>query len=143
MGEARTVMDRVTEAVLTGNSEALKALYDPLAVLESPTRGAIRGPDEIAAYLEEVRTAFPDLSWESLYKYEIGDAAIDEGYFVGTHTGPITSPNGEAIPATGKRVRFRECDVATIANGVITSHRTYFDMLDVLTQLGLVPAAEA
>ena len=114
-----------------------RARRPPDAVAETPDQGTITGRDEIAAYLAEFATAFPDASWEALHKHEIGDTAIDEGYFVGTNTGPMTGPNGEAIPATGRRVRARECDVATVENGLVTSHRFYFDMLDWLTQLGL------
>ncbi len=62
---------------------------------------------------------------------------------VGTNTGPMTGPNGETIPPTGRRVRARECNVATVENGVVTSHRYYFDMLDWLTQLGLAPESSA
>jgi ketosteroid isomerase-like protein len=137
MGEAREVMDRVTAAVMSGDSDALKALYAPDAVAETPDQGTIRGRDQIAAYMGEFATAFPDASWEELYKHETSDTAIDEGYFVGTNTGPMTGPNGETIAATGKRVRARECDVATVDNGVVTSHRFYFDMQDWLRQLGL------
>ena len=137
MGEAREVMDRVTAAVMSGDLDGLKALYAPDAVAETPDQGTIRGRDQIAAYMGEFATAFPDASWEELHKHETSDAAIDEGYFVGTNTGPMTGPNGETIPATGRRVRARECDVATVENGVVTSHRFYFDMQDWLTQLGL------
>jgi ketosteroid isomerase-like protein len=137
MSEAREVMDRVTAAVMSGDSDALKALYAPDAVAETPDQGTIRGRDHIAAYMGEFATAFPDASWEELHKHETSDTAIDEGYFVGTNTGAMTGPNGETIPATGRRVRARECDVATVENGVVTSHRFYFDMQDWLTQLGL------
>ena len=137
MGEAREVMDRVTAAVMSGDPDALKALYAPNAVAETPDQGTIRGRDQIAAYMGEFAVAFPDASWEELHKHETGDTAIDEGYFVGTNTGPMTGPNDETIPATGRRVRARECDVATVENGVVTSHRFYFDMQDWLTQLGL------
>jgi hypothetical protein len=34
-------------------------------------------------------------------------------------------------------VRAREWDVATVENGMVTSHRFYFDMLGWLEQLGL------
>jgi ketosteroid isomerase-like protein len=34
-------------------------------------------------------------------------------------------------------VRQRECDVATVRDGLVTSHRFYFDQLDFLGQLGL------
>jgi ketosteroid isomerase-like protein len=143
VGEAREVMDRVTDAVFKGDSEALKALYAQDAVAETPDQGTITGGDQVAAYMAEFATAFPDASWEALHKHEIGDTAIDEGYFVGTNTGPMTGPNGQTIPPTGKRVRARECDIATVQNGVVTSHRFYFDMLDWLSQLGLAPESAA
>jgi ketosteroid isomerase-like protein len=142
VGEAREVMDRVAEAMVGGDLEALRALYAEEAVYESPGR-VLRGPDEIVAYVDEVRAAFPDISWEGLHKHEAGNVAIDEGYFTGTNTGTMTRGDGGAIPATGKSVRCRDCDIATVENGVITSHRVYFDMLDLLTQLGLVPAPDA
>ena len=137
MGEAREVMDRVTAAVMSGDLDGLKALYAADAVAETPDQGTIRGRDQIAAYMGELATAFPDASWEELHKHETSDTAIDEGYFVGTNTGPLTGPNGETISATGRRVRVRECDVATVQDGVVTSHRFYFDMQDWLTQVGL------
>jgi steroid delta-isomerase-like uncharacterized protein len=143
MGEAREVMDRVTDAVMRGDREALTALYAPDAVAETPDRGTISGRDAIAAYLAEFGAAFPDATWEPLHTHEAGGTAIDEGYFIGTNTGPMTGPNGETIPATGKRVRARECDVATVENGVVTSHRFYFDMLDWVEQLGLEGRSQA
>ena len=137
MGEAREVEDRITDAILKGDSEALKALYAQDAVAETPDQGTITGRDQIAAYLAEIGTAFPDAAWEVQYKHEVGNTAIDEGYFVGTNTGSMTGANGETIPATGRRVRSHQCDVATVENGVVTSHRFYFDMQDFFTQLGL------
>jgi predicted ester cyclase len=43
------------------------------------------------------------------------------------------------VPATGKAVRVRICDIATVQNRVITNHRFYFDQMDFLGQLGLLP----
>ena len=143
MGEARKVMDRITDAILKGDSEALKALYAQDAVAETPDQGTITGRDQIAAYLGEFGAAFPDASWEELYKHETGDTAIDEGYFVGTNSGAMRGQNGETIHARGRRVRARECDLATGENGVVTSHRFYFDVQDWLTQLGLAPESPA
>ena len=138
----RSWIDSLTRAV-KGDSEALKALYAKDAVAETPDQGTITGRDQIAAYLGEFSAAFPDAAWEDRYKHEAGDTAIDEGHFVGTYTGSMTGPNGETIPATGRRVRARECDVVTVENGVVTSHRFYFDVQDWLTQLGLAPESPA
>jgi steroid delta-isomerase-like uncharacterized protein len=143
MGEAREVMDRVTDAILKGDLEAPKALYAQDAVAETPDQGTITGRGQIAAYLAEFGAAFPDSSWVERYKHEGGDTAIDEGVFVGTNTGSMTGANGETIPATGRSVRIRECDVATVENGVVTSHRFYFDVQDWVTQLGLAPESSA
>jgi ketosteroid isomerase-like protein len=79
VGEAREIMDRATEAVVNRDSEALKALYAPDAVAETPDQGTITGHDEIVAYL----------------------------------------------------LGFLE--------GVVTSHRFYFDSREFLGQLGLAP----
>jgi len=55
-----------------------------------------------------------------------GDGTANhEGYFIGTNADSMTGPNGETILATGKRVRARECDAATVKNGVVTSHGFY------------------
>lgn len=118
MGEAREVMDRVTEAVLNGDSEALKALYAPDAVAETPDQGTITGRDQIAAYLGEFSAAFPDASWEDLYKHETGETAIDEGYFVGTNTGRMTGPNGDTIR--------RPANVCALASATSRRSRTGF-----------------
>ena len=127
-----------------GSSDVRVQSYGPGAQNFLHTeQGTITGRDQIAAYLAELGTAFPDAAWEVQYKHETGDTAIDEGYFVGTNTGSMTGPNGETIPATGRRVRSHQCDVATVENGVVTSHRFYFDVRDWLTQLGLAPESRA
>ena len=42
MGQAREVMDRVTEAAMSNDAETLKQLYAPEAVAETPDEGTIR-----------------------------------------------------------------------------------------------------
>jgi len=137
MGEARDVMDRVTAAMERNDVEAARALYASDAVAETPDEGTLRGADAIAAWLVKFAEAFPDAKFEQTGGLEIDGTAIDEGYFTGTNTGPLPMPGGETMPATGKTVRVRACDLATVKGGVITSHRFYFDQMDFLAQLGL------
>ncbi|HEX2111508.1 MAG TPA: ester cyclase [Gaiellaceae bacterium] len=141
MGEARDVMDRLTDAVMGGRADEVSNLYADNATVMTPDAGEVRGRDAISAYFNQFSQGFPDASWEPLSKVESGNTAIDEGYFLGTHTGPLATPTGETIPPTGKRVRLRECDVATVENGRIMSHRFYFDQMEFLQQLGLAPEA--
>jgi ketosteroid isomerase-like protein len=139
MSEAREVIDRVTEAAMRGDADTLRSLYADDAVIETPDQGTIEGSEAIVEWNDAFRTAFPDLSWEPLHEHDAGDMAIDEGFVLGTHTGPLASPDGRSIPATGRRVRLRMADAVTVEGGRITSHRFYFDQLELLGQLGLAP----
>jgi steroid delta-isomerase-like uncharacterized protein len=139
MGEARDVMDRMTEAVFSRDVERLKELYAEDAVAETPDQGTVTGREAAVAWSMEFLEAFPDAKYESGQEHEAGDTAIDEGFMVATNTGPLKMPDGSEIPPTGKSVRLRACDFATVQNGQIISHRFYFDQMDFLTQLGLAP----
>jgi ketosteroid isomerase-like protein len=140
MGEAREVLDRMSEALLGRERDAIAACYAEDAVVVSPDSGEIRGRDAIARYHMQFVDAFSNLSYEYVQKHESGNAAIDEGHFIGTNDGPITTPSGETIPATGGQVRVRTCDIATVQNGQILVHQLYFDQLEFLSQLGLMPS---
>jgi hypothetical protein len=78
------------------------------------------------------------MGFDFLYTHDAGNCAVDEGWLTGRHTGPLPGPNGETIPPTEKTIRIRECDAITVENGLITSHRFYFDQTEFLGQLGLM-----
>ncbi|TQE33773.1 DUF4440 domain-containing protein [Streptomyces ipomoeae] len=140
MGEARELMDRLTDAVTTHpDLKALAALYAEDAVAVTPDGGEIHGRDDIVEYWRQLTQAIPQATFESLHAYEVGDTAIDEGFFSGKNTGPIQLPSGEALPATGKDVRIRGVDFATVKDGRIVEYRLYFDEMEFLDQLGLLP----
>ena len=139
MGEARQAIDRMTEAVTNRDLTALAGLYAEDAVADTPDEGEIKGREAIVDYLRRFLDALPDLRWEESVKHDSGDTAVDEGWVVGTNTGPIVLADGTTVPATGRSLRLRECDIATVSGGLITSHRFYFDQMDLLGQLGLMP----
>lgn len=140
MGQAREVMDRLTEALTsTPDLKAVAELYAVDAVAFTPDAGEIHGRDNIVDYWRQMTDSVTGASYESVYAVEVGDTAIDEGYYHGTNTGPLPLPSGESLPATGKSVRIRGCDIATVEDGRIVSYRLYFDQMDFLGQLGLLP----
>ena len=140
MGEAREVMDRMTNAVQANDRDALAACYADDAVVVTPDAGEITGRDAIVRYFLQYSDSFSNFSYEYVQKHESLHAAIDEGHFIGTNDGPLPLPSGETIPATGRQIRVRECDVATVQNGQIIVHHVYFDQLEFMSQLGLTPS---
>ncbi len=143
MGEAREVFDRLNEALLGQDLQAVAECYAEDAVATTPDQGEIKGREEIVAYLSPFVESFSDIRFEFLHTHESGSCAIDEGFFEGTHSAPLVTPDGESVPPTGQRVRIRECDAVTVEKGLITSHRFYFDQMDFLSQLGLLPDASS
>lgn len=140
MGEAREVMDRLTEALTEHpDLKVIAELYAEDAVAYTPDEGEIRGRDNIVEYWRQMTEAVPEARFDSLHSYEVGDTAIDEGTFSGRNTGPLALPTGDSLPATGKEVRIRGVDLATVKDGRITEYRLYFDEMEFLGQLGLLP----
>ena len=138
MGQARALLDRLTDAaVQQRNVDSILACYADDAVVVTPDAGEVSGRDRIADYWRQFIDGFPDSRFEYIHRYESGDAAIDEGYYIGTNTEPLTMPTGETVPATGRQVRIRSCDIATVDQGRITEHHLYFDQAEFLNQLGL------
>ncbi|MFD5101975.1 nuclear transport factor 2 family protein [Streptomyces albidochromogenes] len=141
MGQAREVMDRLTAALTSGTDlKAVTECFAQDAVAITPD-GEVRGREDIGEYWRQMTDALPDSAYESVSKYEAGDTAIDEGFFTGRNTGPLVLPSGESLEPTHRDVRVRGCDVATVRDGKIVSYRLYFDQLDFLGQLGLLPNA--
>jgi len=139
MGQAREVMDRLTEAAMKGDFDTLASLHADDAVSVTPDQGELVGRQQAVDYLMGFRDAFPDLAWESLHSHESGDTAIDEGYVIGTHTQTLQVPGQEPLPATGKSIRIRSADAITVRGGQVASHRYYFDQFEFLGQLGMLP----
>ena len=111
MGQAQELMRRITDAVMAGDMTTLTDCYSEQAIADTPDWGRVVGRSEIVKYLQSFSEAFPDAHYEPFSELEDGNVAVDEGYFVGTHTQPMTLPTGETIAPTNRQVRLRECDV--------------------------------
>jgi ketosteroid isomerase-like protein len=67
-----------------------------------------------------------------------GDDAAIEGYFRGTHSGPLPSPQGP-IPATGRQFELRFCGLGRVRDDRISEVHVYFDSMSIMTQVGWSP----
>ena len=71
-----------------------------------------------------------------------GDHVAVQGEWTGTHTGPRATPDGEVAP-TGATVVLRFCAMAELRDARLSRVEIYFDQMQLLAQIGLVPVAAA
>jgi ketosteroid isomerase-like protein len=143
MGQLSELMARGTEIVLSGDLESLREIYADDAVVTTPDAGELHGIDAIIEWNRMLLDPFSDKEFRSERLLETEECAIEQGEFVGTHTQPLRLPDGQTVPPTGKQVRLRAADVATVRDGKVVRHDFYFDQLDLLVQLGLVETSAA
>ncbi len=86
---------------------------------------------------------FPDNEITVHHEYVAGSTIIQEATFSGTHTGDLMTPNGQTIPPTGRKADGHYCALWTIEADHVTRYALYFDQVELLTQLGLMPAMAA
>ena len=95
-----------------------------------------RGPEAGLAVGQMFATAFPDGHIEIQHLHAAGDTAIMEFIGRGTHTGDLMG-----IAPTGRQMTINVCTILTVRNDKIVSEREYMDMMTMMQQLGVAPAA--
>lgn len=95
------------------------------------------GPQACAAFFGGWFTAFPDAHVDVQAVHFIGDVAVEEGTFTGTHQGILRGPMGD-IPPTGREVKVDYIQVLRFRDGKHVLFNLSFDRLAMLEQLGLV-----
>src|SRR5919106_2186475 len=90
------------------------------------------GPEDVARYFEETRTAFPDQENELIALHHADDAVIVEAWERGTHLGPY-----RGLPATGRRWEMQFAAVFVFEQDRLVCERVFFDAGTVLRQLGI------
>jgi steroid delta-isomerase-like uncharacterized protein len=97
-----------------------------------PTGEVHEGADEVRRFLQETHAAFPDFVLEEHALHHASEAVFAEVEFVGTNLGPW-----RGLPATGKRVRYRMCNVFVFDGDRLRCERLYFDLMTALRQVGI------
>lgn len=142
MAGAKEVVDRGLEAWRARDADGFADCYAADAVISAPGGAELRGPDGARAFMGMWAAAFPD-NEISIETELIADSVVwQEGTFSGTHNGDLATPDGQVIPATGRSVKAAYADRFIVEGDRIVSDRLYFDRLELLTQLGVVPEPE-
>jgi uncharacterized protein (TIGR02246 family) len=142
MGSARDVVERAQERFNAHDLDAIDDSYAEDAEFKGPGGMVLKGRAQIREFTKGWFQGFPDCQLRTVNVIESGDSIVEEGLFIGTHTGVFPTPMGE-IPPTGRRVEGAFVDVFEIRDGQIVSDRLSFDRMELMEQLGLMPQPAA
>ena len=133
--DLRRIREAMVQLWNSGDENIARQIYaDDTARYDPNNPEPIRGWAGIAAYVAEVRNAYPDFHLELSELVVEGSLFASHWTCTGTHKGEF-----RGIPPTGKHITIRGMTLARVENGKIVEDRVYFDRLAMMEQLG-VPA---
>jgi predicted ester cyclase len=139
MPEAKDTTDRFVAAFNAHDEHALHALHADNIKFNAPGGFKAANAKDATAYATTWLKAFPDGKMKVRSEITSGPWVVQEILMEGTHTAPLESPTGMIAP-THKKVASYGVQLLRVENGKIAEARIYFDQLDQMSQLGLIPA---
>jgi predicted ester cyclase len=134
------ISELIDKAVEKRDWNAFSKYHTDSVVSYSPfTAQPAKGIEAHRKSVESFMNAFPDFRMEGGLTFGDGDWLCMTFTFTGTHTGPMTAPDGKTIPPTNKPVRMEIATVGRFEDGKLAEEHTYFDRLSMLAQLGIKP----
>jgi predicted ester cyclase len=106
---------------------------------DAPGSPGAQNREAARAYVQGFIDAFPDLHFELTHKIAQGDFVVVNWVGSGTHTGPLRTPTGDMLPATGKKARVPGSTTYQFRDNLASRSWQYWDMVTLLAQLGLMP----
>lgn len=128
----KTLIRRFVDFSSDKDQTNVKTLLAPDFVLQQAD-----GPhnqEEFLQHLIYFLTAFSDTHFTVEEQIAEGDQVVTRGTWSGTHSGDF-----QGVPPTGKRIAISAVLFDRIEDSKIVEHRSQFDMLSMMQQLGLVP----
>ena len=116
-----------------GKTQTVHELLSPdaIAVGQAGSEVELRGPQEFARFVEQIRVAFPDIKVKMEDAFGAEDKVVLRWSARMTHRGDTLG-----IPATGKPVRLTGITIARIVDGKIVAGWDNWDQLGMLQQIG-------
>ena len=139
MASPRETADAFTAALNAADFDKAAAFYAPDVVFVAPDAGELTGREQAGEHHRAFFQAFEGATVEIVGAHDAGNVTIDEWVFRGTHTAPLATPTGEEVPPTGRSIELHGADVQVHRDGAVTHHRLYFDQVELLRGLGLMP----
>jgi len=138
MPEVKETTDRFVTAFNAHDESALLALHAEDIKFNAPGGFKATNAKDATAFAMTWLKAFPDGKMTVRTEIASGPWVVQEVSMSGTHTAPLVSPTGTIAP-TYKKVVGYGVQLLRVENGKIAEARIYFDQLDQMTQLGLIP----
>ena len=138
MADAREVGQHFIDAFNAHDERRIRELNGENAVFEAPGDVRVEGREAAAQYALAWLRAFPEARLTIHHELVDGDWVVQEFTFTGTHESTLMSPAGE-IPATHKTLNGRGVQIFRVEDDAVVDTRLYFDQVQILTQLGLMP----
>jgi steroid delta-isomerase-like uncharacterized protein len=129
-------------AMNTQDIDQYRATLQEYVEFVLPGGRSLHGREAVMQHIQSQWRAFPDGHVAARNQIATQDEAATEIVLTGTHTGPLTTPDGE-VPPTGRRVEIAFVTVHRVKDGLVASERIYFDQLGFLVQLGLLPNTDS
>lgn len=96
----------------------------------------VKGIDSARAFYANFITGFSNIQFTMKDVFGQGDKLVKHWNFKGKHTGSFFG-----IPATGKSVDLEGSTIVLMRDGKIAEEQDFYDNMDFMTQLGLMPPA--
>jgi predicted ester cyclase len=138
MADARQVGADFVAAFNAHDEARIRELNGENTILEAPGDVRIEGREPATQYAMAWLRAFPDATITVTNEVVSGDWVAQEFIFEGTHDDTLSGPGGD-IPATHRHLRGRGVQIFRVEGDAVADTRLYFDQVQIMTQLGLMP----
>lgn len=140
---AKELVQRIYEDWNKKNKDSFLADFTESSEITAPGGLIMRGLAGAEMFWEGWHSAFPDNHLTIRTIFGTNDQIAVEATFEGTHTGILHAPGGRQIQPTGKYVSSPYVEIFTVQDDKIATDHLYSDQVELLTQLGLIPAPGA
>lgn len=143
MTDLRKLAEEGWNAYFAHDLDGCMATYADDAIVELPGMPPLQGKDAIRAAWEMFLTALPDDHPTFIRHLVDGETVVTEVTSEATHNGPLMMPTGDALPPSGRKVVTKSVVVQDVSGDKVVKQVFYFDNLEFMQQLGVIPAMEA
>ena len=131
----KAVLSRFVDFINNGDTTIIDEIVAPDFIELDPMPGQEQGPEGLKGVILMMRNAFPDIEWKVVEDVAEGDMVASRFIWTGTHLGSFMG-----IPPSGNKVTMAGMVFDRIVDGKMAESRILMDNMQLLTQLGAIPA---